>query len=291
MDSLFYIDSLAKVMIFPIVFIGLVVALFAKQYMKGDSGYGRFFFTLPLIIVSTIITVSTNNIFLFLTFWLLSNAILVLMITHKPNWKLAVASRKLAAKNFLIGFCHLSLGLVLLSYQAGQTSIQSILAFEYENQTKLVISLLLILVATALIVTFWKLIQSNVKNMLACSKIGQIGFMFAQCGLGLFPATVAHLFSHGRFKSYLFLKSGSAAQEKKFNLKYPPKLTSFASAVRKILIDLEKDLNLAKLKLDLKASQKSNSKWRIGKMGRNFSDYKNKILQKLFNNNWIHIFV
>ena len=100
MDSLFYIDGLAKVVIFLIVFIGLVVALFAKQYLKGDSRYGLFFSMLPLIIISVIITVSANNIFLFLTSWFLSNAILVVMMIHKPNWKSAFASGKLAAKNF-----------------------------------------------------------------------------------------------------------------------------------------------------------------------------------------------
>ena len=294
MDSLFYIDGLAKVVIFLIVFIGLVVALFAKQYLKGDSRYTLFFLTLPLVIASVIITASANNIFLFLTSWFLSNAILVAMIIHKSHWKSALASGKLAAKNFLLGFFCLSVGLIFLSYQTGQTSIQSIVTFEYEDQTKLIIASLLILVAamtqsaiypfsswltsslnsptpvsalmhaglvngggillarfaplyfnspkiltlifiigilTALLGTFWKLVQSNVKSMLACSTMGQMGFMLAQCGLGLFPAAIAHLFWHGCFKSYLFLTSGAAAQEKKFDLSYPPKFASFLAAL------------------------------------------------------------
>ncbi len=294
MDSIFYIDGLAKVVIFLIVFIGLVVGLFAKQYLKGDSRYNLFFVTLPLIIAFVTITAIANNIFVFLLSWLASNAVLVAMMIHKPQWKAALASGKLAAKNFLIGFFCLSLALMLLYNQSGQSSIQSIIAFEYQDQTKLIIALLLILIAamtqsaiypfsswltsslnsptpvsaimhaglvngggillarfaelyfkfpeiltlvfaigitTALIGTFWKLIQSSVKNMLACSTIGQMGFMIAQCGLGLFSAAIAHLFWHGCFKSYLFLTSGSAAQEKKFNLNYPPSLLSFALAI------------------------------------------------------------
>ncbi|MBU6141453.1 MAG: proton-conducting membrane transporter, partial [Proteobacteria bacterium] len=293
-DSLFYIDGLAKIVIFLILFIGLVVALFAKKYLKGDSKYTSFFIALPLVIVSVIITVSTNNIFLFLVSWLLSNAILVVMMIHKPNWRSAFASGKLAAKNFLIGFFCLSLGLILLYNQSGHSSIQSILDFQYVNQTKLTIALLLILIGamtqsaiypfhswltsslnsptpvsalmhaglvngggillarfaplylnspkiltaifiigitTALIGTFWKLVQSSVKNMLACSTMGQMGFMLAQFGLGLFSAAIAHLFWHGCFKSYLFLTSGAAAQEKKFDLNYPPSLSSFTSAL------------------------------------------------------------
>jgi NAD(P)H-quinone oxidoreductase subunit 5 len=293
MEHLFYIDSLAKLIIFLIIFIGSIVAIFARHYLKGDSNYKIFFITLPLMMTSAIMLVLANNIFLFLTFWFLSNALLVMMMIHKLKWKAAFASGGLAAKNFLFGFCCLSLGLLLLYQQTNQTSIQEIIAFRYEDQLKLTISLLLIIIGamtqsaiypfsswltsslnsptptsaimhaglvngggillarfsplyvdspkiltlifiigiiTAIIGTFWKLIQNNVKSMLACSTIGQMGFMFAQCGLGLFPAAMAHLFFHGCFK-YLFLTSNSAAQEKKLDLNYPPKAASFMSAL------------------------------------------------------------
>lgn len=84
---------------------------------------------------------------------------------------------------------------------------------------------------TAILGTIWKLMQSDVKRMLACSTMGQMGFMIAQCGLGLFPAAIAHLCWHGLFKAYLFLASGSAAQEKRLNLSYPPSLKHFAIAL------------------------------------------------------------
>lgn len=84
---------------------------------------------------------------------------------------------------------------------------------------------------TALLGTLWKLMQNDVKRMLACSTVGQMGFMLVQCGLGLFPAAVAHLVWHGMFKAYLFLASGSAAQEKRFDLGYPPKPFNFICAL------------------------------------------------------------
>jgi len=83
---------------------------------------------------------------------------------------------------------------------------------------------------SALLGTLWKLMQSDIKRMLACSTLGQMGFMLIQCGLGLFPAAVAHLCWHGLFKAYLFLSSGSAAQEKRLDLHYPPSLIAFFSA-------------------------------------------------------------
>ena len=91
--------------------------------------------------------------------------------------------------------------------------------------------LFIIGMATAFIGTLFKLMQSSVKPMLAYSTMGQMGFMVLQCGLGLFPAAVAHLCWHGLFKAYLFLGSGSAAQERRQDLAYPPSAGSFALAL------------------------------------------------------------
>lgn len=66
---------------------------------------------------------------------------------------------------------------------------------------------------TAILGTFWKLLQSDIKRMLACSTMAQMGFMMVQCGLGLFSAAITHLCWHGLFKAYLFLSSNSVIKE------------------------------------------------------------------------------
>ncbi len=86
-------------------------------------------------------------------------------------------------------------------------------------------------IISALLGTLWKLMQNDIKRMLACSTMGQMGFMFLQCGLGLFPAALAHLIWHGMFKAYLFLASNSAAKERRFDLSYPPNILTFFSAL------------------------------------------------------------
>ncbi len=80
---------------------------------------------------------------------------------------------------------------------------------------------------SALLGSLWKLMQPDVKRMLACSTMGQMGFMLVQFGLGFFASGLAHLFWHGIFKAYLFLASGSAAQEKRLDLGYPPSWLAF----------------------------------------------------------------
>lgn len=67
--------------------------------------------------------------------------------------------------------------------------------------------------ATLILGGIWKLLQSDIKRMLACSTMTQMGFMMMQCSLGFFSAALAHLCWHGLFKSFLFLRSGSTIGE------------------------------------------------------------------------------
>lgn len=84
---------------------------------------------------------------------------------------------------------------------------------------------------SAIIGTAFKLLQANIKSMLACSTISQMGFMVAQCGLGLYPAAVAHLCWHGLFKGFLFLRSGSAVSESSKYDRVDPELHHLVIAV------------------------------------------------------------
>jgi NAD(P)H-quinone oxidoreductase subunit 5 len=83
------------------------------------------------------------------------------------------------------------------------------------SEERLLLVLFLIGALSAILGTLWKLLQSDMKRMLANSTLAQMGFMMMQCGLGLFPAAVAHLCWHGLFKASLFLNAGSALNAKK----------------------------------------------------------------------------
>lgn len=85
----------------------------------------------------------------------------------------------------------------------------------YKDHAYLLTALFVLGVISAVVGSVWKLMQSDVKRQLACSTQAQMGFMLAQCGLGLFAAALTHLLFHSLFKAYLFLSSGSAAQAKR----------------------------------------------------------------------------
>ncbi|MCI5051833.1 MAG: hypothetical protein MRY21_01690 [Simkaniaceae bacterium] len=96
----------------------------------------------------------------------------------------------------------------------------------------LVLNLIFVLgIVTAIVGTSWKLMQTDIKRSLACSTMGQMGFMVAQCGLGLFPSAIVHLVWHGIFKAYLFLGSGASAQVKRYDSSEPIKAFHFFLAL------------------------------------------------------------
>jgi len=234
---------------------------------------------------SLIIMASSDNLYLFLASWGMSNLILTRLMIGKRQWKEARFSASLARNNFALGFVFLLAAFILLHQASGDMSISSIGQSEESGSITLTISMVFILIAamtqsavwpfhrwllsslnsptpisammhaglvngggflltrfaplflsrpgimlaiflvgsaTALLGTVWKLMQSDVKRMLACSTVGQMGFMLAQCGLGLFPAAIAHLLWHGLFKAYLFLASGQAAHERREQVQETP---------------------------------------------------------------------
>ncbi len=293
-SNFFNFDQLAAVSTALIIFIGSVVFLYAKKYLRTDKRRKNLLSMIFLITISLITTFSADNIFLISASWMISNFLLVLMMIHKKSWKQAAESGKMALKNFVIGSSCLVAALAIVYLETGSCSIKEILSSESISQNSLILATTLIAIAaltqsalypfhswlisslnsptpvsaimhaglvngggillarfsplffktpdimtiifvlgifSAIIGTLWKLIQSNVKSMLACSTMSQMGFMVAQCGMGLFPAAIAHLFWHGMFKSYLFLSSPSSWQEKRLDLGYPPKISSFIASL------------------------------------------------------------
>ena len=292
--TLFHFDVLAKTMSAIVMFIGIIVGLFAKRYIQGDSRYYRFFALLGLLVLSLILMVSSDHIGILFLFWGMSNLLLVRLMVHNTNWQATRNAGWVTAKTLVIGLICLALAFSILYYCTNETSIRVILHSLNTSNPLAILAMLLILVAamsqsalwpfhrwltsslnsptpvsaimhaglvngggfllarfaplyisqpvilnlifilglcTALIGTWWKLIQNDVKRMLACSTIGQMGFMFVQCGLGLFPAAIAHLCWHGLFKANLFLSSSSAATENRLQVDYPLNMLSLFLAL------------------------------------------------------------
>jgi NADH-quinone oxidoreductase subunit L len=62
---------------------------------------------------------------------------------------------------------------------------------------------------TAVLGSALMLTQNDIKKSLGYSTMGQMGFMFLECGVGAFSLAIYHLIAHGMFKGTLFLGAGS----------------------------------------------------------------------------------
>ncbi len=276
----FIANEISWLMAVLILFVSAIVHHFSLCYMAGDRHYRRYFLFLSLITVSTLLMVASDNIVILISFWSLSNLLLVLLMMHKLQWIAAKNSGVLAIKTFVAGLIFLSAGTALLAYESGTASLQliveksetlsasirgvalfliTIAAFTqsggwpfhgwlmsslnsptpvsafmhaglvnggglllarfaplFFHESSLLTILFVFAVFTLILGGIWKLLQSDIKRMLASSTMTQMGFMLMQCGLGLFPAALAHLCWHSLFKAFLFLRSGSAIAEDRY---------------------------------------------------------------------------
>ncbi len=72
-----------------ILFVSAIVHHFSLRYMAGDRNYRRYFLFLSLITISTLFMVASDNAVILISFWSLSNTILVLLMMHKFQWAAA----------------------------------------------------------------------------------------------------------------------------------------------------------------------------------------------------------
>ncbi len=275
----FIANEISWLMATLILFVSGIVHHFSVRYLAGDRNYRRYFLSLTSITISTLLMVAADNIVILITFWLISNLILVSLMIHKSHWAAAKNSGTLALKLFALGLVFLIIGAGLLAYESGTLSLHRIgehsahlsrstrtlallfimlaaftqsgawpfhswlisslnsptpvsslmhaglvngggllaarFALIFLHESIILNSLFLFGLITLVLGGIWKLIQSDIKRMLACSTMTQMGFMIMQCGLGLFPAALAHLCWHGLFKSFLFLRAGSSIAEQR----------------------------------------------------------------------------
>lgn len=78
-------------------------------------------------------------------------------------------------------------------------------------------------VLTAMLGASMMLTQNDIKKTLACSTIGQMGYMIMECGLGAFALAVFHLIAHGLFKATIFLNCGNVIHHARQEPRMPHK--------------------------------------------------------------------
>ncbi|NQY80507.1 MAG: hypothetical protein HRT47_09365 [Candidatus Caenarcaniphilales bacterium] len=127
MDTpIFQINTLGLSLTILILFVGFIVIQFSKNYLSGDTLYKAYFIRLFALIISACLLVNTDNLIAFCLFFALTNALLTLLMVHKSQWKAALESGIVAARNFGVGIvCLLGFSIIVYSF-TGELSISKL---------------------------------------------------------------------------------------------------------------------------------------------------------------------
>lgn len=289
LSGIFRINGLTILIWMTVTFFSAIVSTYSKNYLNGFKYHKNFTLFSLGFTLSVMFFVMSNHILALLLSWLFMGFFMAKLIGVKADWDEAKEASNFAQKYFLAGTAFLSLGILMLSYESNQFTLNGIVNnLEIIPSYMLMIAAFFIIIAaiiqsaiypfhrwllsamtaptpasalmhagfvngagilltllstvmiasnsltlifilgglTAIVAQFTKLLQTNVKQKLACSTIAQMGFMIMQCGLGFFNAAIVHLILHGFYKAYLFLSSGEeivhSAPQKMHKIKISP---------------------------------------------------------------------
>lgn len=149
--TLVRIDGLTKVMWIAVTFFSGIVQSFSLRYMAANENRDRFFGYTLLFTLTVLVMTAANNVVLFVSAWAGMGLIMAELIGHVEKWPQARAAGALSRRYFLIGSVLVAVGLGLLTFQTGATTITGILAEVGTLWSPLRVVAAVLLVAAALV--------------------------------------------------------------------------------------------------------------------------------------------
>ena len=180
LSGLFYINSLSLVMISLIVFLSITTFGYAINYMKGDRLYISFLVKLACLSISLIMTIGSDNIFLFILLWFSNNIILVSLMIHKKTWKEGRVAGVKALNNFFISGLFIASGLMILSKNCGSIYFSRILSSVIEQNLSYYIAISLLIIGSCMqsaLLPFHKWLLSSLNSPTPVSSMMHAGIV------------------------------------------------------------------------------------------------------------------
>ncbi|MCR6653878.1 MAG: NADH-quinone oxidoreductase subunit L [Cellvibrionaceae bacterium] len=122
-----HLDGLALTMLGVITGVGFLIHLFASWYMRGETGYARFFSYMNLFVASMVLLVLGDNLALLYLGWegvgLCSYLLIGFYYSDRANGRAAIKAFTVTR----VGDVFLALGIFILWHQLGTLNIQEIL--------------------------------------------------------------------------------------------------------------------------------------------------------------------
>lgn len=122
------IDGLTAVMWVAVTFFSGIVHSYSYRYMSADPGVDRFFYSLSLVTLSVATMTAADHIALFVISWGAMGWFMSNLIGHARGWEQAQEAGSYARWSFLAGTGLITLSLLLLWQQTGESTISGIVS-------------------------------------------------------------------------------------------------------------------------------------------------------------------
>ncbi len=123
-----FVDQLTAVMLIVVSSVGFLVHVYSNGYMKGDSGFARFFAYLPFFVFSMLMLVLADNFLLLFFFWEGVGLASYLLIGFWFQRRSASAAAQKAFIVNRVGDLAFGLGLIWIFYQFGTLEFSEVFA-------------------------------------------------------------------------------------------------------------------------------------------------------------------
>ncbi|MCD2199617.1 oxidoreductase [Halobacterium sp. KA-4] len=121
------VDGLTTVVWVAVTFFSGIVHSYARRYMAGDRDLDRFYARTIAFTLAVMTMTAADHVALFAAAWLTMGLVMASLIGHVRDWTQAQAAARTARRYFLASSALLGIGLLILSWATGTTTITGIL--------------------------------------------------------------------------------------------------------------------------------------------------------------------
>jgi len=209
-------DGLAFWMTLMVAFIGWVILRYARDYLRADPAGEQFLPWFLTTVVSVLVLVTTDNLFLLAGAWIgvtLSLHQLLILYSDREQARLAAALKcaQIPFHGWLLRVMEAPTPVSALLH-AGVINLGGFLWLRlfpvFDGFTAGHWVLLVFGGATAVIASLAMMTQNSVKHALVWSTNAQMGFMLFEIALGAYTLAFLHLLAHSLYKAHSFLAAG-----------------------------------------------------------------------------------
>lgn len=125
--GVFMIDGLTVIMWVVVTFFSGIVHSYSWRYMAGDRYLDQFYAKILAFTLIVMAMIAADHIVLFVAMWLAMGLVMASLIGHVRGWSQAEAAAGLARRYFLASTGLLAVGLSILAWTTGTSSITGII--------------------------------------------------------------------------------------------------------------------------------------------------------------------